>query len=1002
MIFAFGAHELDTRVYELRRAGTGALPIEPQVFDVLAYLVQHRDRVVSKEELLEKLWPDRFVTEATLTSRLKAARRVVGDTGKDQSIIRTHHGRGYRFVAAVEERDPSLAGAMTCAKAGGQPAADHPAFAHPALDHPAFAQPVSDRPASGHAAAESPVLAAFVGREAELQQLTAALERATHGSRQVVFVAGEAGAGKTTLVEAFLARSAGGARLIARGQCVEHRGSGEPYMPLLDALGRLCREPGGQAVIDLLRREAPSWLVQLSSLLPETEHEALVARTGAAGERMLREFGLFIERLAAERPLILAIEDLHWSDYATLDAIDLVARQGQQARCLIIGTYRPADVKATRHPVHAVSQELRVRGLCQVVDVPLLVPTELDAFLSHRFPDAGFTADLARLVHVRTAGNPLFVGNLVDSWIERRLIERHDAGWVITAALRTLETDVPDTLQHLIEKQIAELDAPEQRLLEAAAVVGRTFAIAALASTLPAAEDDLDAICEKLAREGRFIRAEAPDAWGDGTLSSRFTFTHDLYVDVLYGRIPAVRRMRLHQQIGRVVERAWQGREREHASELALHFQRGLDRERGPRYRVMAAEQALERSAYREAVAHFTGALDLLRGGPASADRDRLELACLCRLAPALIATRGYADAMVEANYQRARELAGRLGDAALLSQTLYGMANMYEYRGAYDVAERLATERLQLEGAASSLSRIESHELLTCSFLHQGRYRESVEHGRKAAAACDDGQALQGEHLVLAVQAYGWMSGALYFAGRGGEALAQSAEALRLATASGDELARASSAIQAAFLAFYRRDAEACRRLSDQGLTIARERRFPFHVACARILYGWWLSVAGRHQDALPEIRAGIRTCRAIGALMDMPLFLAILSEPLAASGDREAALHSLDQGLAIVESSRSFFYAPELHRQRGLLLDAMGRPREMVLEALRRAHRLAEEQESPIFIERTAASLAALEGERPPDAGATGRAAGRNARPTAAGSGRGRRRRVQTSSIT
>jgi tetratricopeptide (TPR) repeat protein len=556
----------------------------------------------------------------------------------------------------------------------------------------------------------------------------------------------------------------------------------------------------------------------------------------------------------------------------------------------------------------------------------------------------------------------LFVGTLLDSWIERGLLGQHEGGWAIEASLRTLETDVPDSLQQLIEKQIAELDPDEQRLLEAASVVGRTFPLAVLASSLPAAEDDLEADCEKLTREGRFIEVAGTEAWGDGALTSRFTFTHDLYVDVLYNRIPAARKTRMHQQAGRAIERAWQGRERERASELALHFQRGLDRERGPRYLQLAAEQALERSAYREAVAHLSASLQLLSGGPPSPERDRFELTLLCRLAPALIATRGYADREVEDNYLRARELAGRIGDQARLSQTLYGLANMYEYRGAYDLAERLANERLALDRTASGVTLMESHELLTCSFLHQGRYRESVEHGEKAMAAFR-GAALAGEQLVLAVQAYGWMSGALYSAGRDADALAHSAEAQRLAAASGNELARASAAIQAAFLRFYRRDTEECHRLAELGLAIAREQRFPFHVACGRILSGWWQSTAGHFDESEREIRAGIRTCRAIGALMDMPLFLAILSEPLAGRGDRDGALASLDEALGIIESGRSFFYGPELHRMRALLLGEMGRSREVVLATLRRAKSLAEEQGSPVLAERAAASLHAAE---------------------------------------
>ncbi len=230
MVYAFGEFELDPRVYELRQAGNPC-PVEPQVFDVLVYLVRNRDRVVSKEELLDRLWPDRIASETTLTSRLKEARKVLGDSGKRQEIIRTHHGRGYRFVASVEER-----GKMATSSLVGCVSGDHlvPASSdtHGVLD--SFLYKADDPKAHG-------VRADFVGRRMELDRLDAALRRAAAGSRQIVFVTGEGGAGKTTLVETFFARTGSGL-LIARGQCVEHRGSGEAYMPLLDSFDRVCRE----------------------------------------------------------------------------------------------------------------------------------------------------------------------------------------------------------------------------------------------------------------------------------------------------------------------------------------------------------------------------------------------------------------------------------------------------------------------------------------------------------------------------------------------------------------------------------------------------------------------------------------------------------------------------------------------------------------------------------------------------------------------------------------
>ena len=168
----------------------------------------------------------------------------------------------------------------------------------------------------------------LVGREAELNQLLGRLEKALQGERQVVFVTGEAGIGKTTLVEAFLDQIASREEVwIGQGQCIEHYGAGEAYLPVLEALGRLCRESGGARLIEHLHQHAPTWLVQMPALLDPTELETLQRKgRGATRERMLREMAEAIEALTQERLLVLRLEDLHWSDLSTLDSRPLVPR----------------------------------------------------------------------------------------------------------------------------------------------------------------------------------------------------------------------------------------------------------------------------------------------------------------------------------------------------------------------------------------------------------------------------------------------------------------------------------------------------------------------------------------------------------------------------------------------------------------------------------------------------------------------------------------------------
>jgi AAA ATPase domain/Transcriptional regulatory protein, C terminal len=352
----------------------------------MRYLVAHPGQLLTKAALLEALWPETMVSEIVLSVCIRELRQVLGDDAKAPRFIETVHRRGYRFIG-------------------------HLPTVH--LSAPRISSP-----------APPPLIA---GRERELDTLHGALATALTGVRQLLFVTGEAGLGKTTLVEAFLtALEAYGPLWIGRGQCLEHYGAGEAYLPVLEALGRLCRGPGGKEVVTLLGQQAPTWLVQMPGLVRAADLEALQRRiAGATRDRMLRELAEALELLTARQPLLLVLEDLHWSDYSTLDVLAMLARRQEPARLLLLGTYRLPDALQRGHPLHTVHHELQRHGQCTELPLPLLPEAAVAAYLGTRFPDARLPAGLARLVHQRTEGNPLFMVTVVEEWVRR--------GWLAPA-----------------------------------------------------------------------------------------------------------------------------------------------------------------------------------------------------------------------------------------------------------------------------------------------------------------------------------------------------------------------------------------------------------------------------------------------------------------------------------------------------------------------------------------------------------------------------------------
>jgi DNA-binding winged helix-turn-helix (wHTH) protein/tetratricopeptide (TPR) repeat protein len=881
MIYRFGDCELDEGRYELRRGGVPC-HLEPQVFEVLAYLVRHRGRVVTKAELLDQVWGSRFVSESALTSRVKAARKAVGDSGREQRVIRTVHGRGYEFLAPVRAVDGRA----------GTP--------------------------SGPA---TPVLP---GRGPELGRLAGLLELAAAGRPQVVFVTGEPGIGKTTLVEAFAGWAGGGGRAtVARGQCLEHRGPPEPYLPVFDALTRLGRQDGG-GVVELLGRVAPTWLVELPALL-RAEDRAVVERRALGGtrERMLREVAEALEAMAADRPLVLHLEDLHWADPSTVDLVEWLARRDTAARLLLVGTYRPADARAAGHPIDAAAAELLLRGRAAELRLGELDTDAVRAVLEQRLDGAEVPEELARTVRRRTDGVPLFVAQLAQSWVESGVLRAAAGRWEL-ARPGGAEPDVPGDLRRLIELQLAKLDPADLTILEVSAVAGMAFAAATAAAGTAEPTEEVERRCATLAGQGRFLRASDPVDWPDGTVSAGFAFAHDLHRTVLYDRIPAGRRARLHAAVADRLERAYGPAAAEHVTELATHFLHGREDARAVPYLQSAAEQALGRSAQLEAIQHLGALLQAVERLPEGPDRDRAELRARMTLGPALIATDGFASPTVEGAFLRARELCGRLGDPPELPLVLHGLAAVNEFRGRYHVSEQILQ---QLLGAGDSPLAVEAHELLACSTFHQGKAATAVRYAEAGLALYDKDRdsgylAPYGEHPAVAC--HDWAALALWFLGRPDSAMAHAEAALALAREHPYSLATAE--VQLTYLHQYRGEPDQTLRRARQAAATATAHGFPIRAAQAAILGGWARAAAG-DGDGPAELRAGLDAYLATGAELDHPYYLGLLGDAVGRTAPAEAGLAVLEEAIELVGTARPFYYLPELHRLRGDLLARSGR---------------------------------------------------------------------------
>jgi DNA-binding winged helix-turn-helix (wHTH) protein/tetratricopeptide (TPR) repeat protein len=592
----FNSFRLDTVNQCLWREDQRIL-LTPKAFAVLRYLVERAGRLVTQSELLDALWPDTYVQPEVLKGYILDIRTALGDRPKNPLFIETLHRRGYRFIAAVRE-DTSAE-----------------------LD---LAAPRK-----------------LVGRDATLGELQGYLRKVLKGERQVIFITGEPGIGKTTLVDAFQHQAAAGSSgiRIACGQCIEGHGTKEAYYPILEAVGQLCRGPGSELVVQTLAAQAPTWLVQFPALLKREHRETLQREIlGTTRERMLREICEALQAIAVESPLVLIFEDAHWVDHSTVDLVSAIARGRARSKLMLLATYRPVEVVLSQHPLKALKQDLALHRLCHEFSLDPLDEPAVAEYLAAGLSENGLPDGLAKLVHQHSEGNPLFMVAAVDHMVARRLISKEDGRWKLNVPLQEIGLGVPETLRQMIELQTGLLSAGEQRVLEAASVTGVSFAVCVSAAATELDPESFEDLCEQLAQQHQFVHSAGSQQFPDGTVSQCYQFVHALYGEVLYRRQAPGRRSKLHMRIGERLEALFSERLSEVTTELALHFEKSHDWVRAVKYLRLAAENAQRRYAHHEAATTLRHALELLNKLP-EADRGIREPEILEKLGTVYLAS---------------------------------------------------------------------------------------------------------------------------------------------------------------------------------------------------------------------------------------------------------------------------------------------------------------------------------------------------------------------------
>ena len=875
--------------------GEEPVALRPKAWALLCYLAERPGILVTKDELHMAVWGDTIVSDDTLTRTLGELRQVLGDDAQTPRVIETVHRRGFRFIAPL----PGL----PAEKGAAAP------------------------PSAPWVLAPGSQTATLVGRDQDLARLGALFAEASAGRRQVVFIEGEPGIGKSVLVEAFLhALTSNDAALIGYGQCVEQYGPQEPYMAVLETLERLSQGPHAGLVLSALHSVAPSWLAQIPSLLRPNDLESIRQKhADVTPHRMLREFAGLVETISSQKPLVMVLEDLHWSDQGTVDLFSVLAQRPEAARLMLIGTYRPAHAAALDHPIQQVRTLLRARGRCEDIALEYLRPSDVRAYLERRFPASRVADEVADVVHAHTDGNPLFMIVLVDHLVARGWLGKDETTWSLTATRSMIEQEVPDNLRQLIEGQLRFVSPEEREVLEVASVAGAgaAFDAPAVAAGLGAAAETVESVCHRLCGTPRWLHYLGNREWPDGTLVARYAFRHALYRRTLHDHLSPSRRAAVHERIGRRLESGFTGRTAEVASELAWHFEAGRDQRRALTYLEQGATRAYDRRAYRDVIACLEPALRLLGGLPDTAERAGDELR-LRRLYAAVVSqTTGYASDIVLDNLTRTLSLCERLAAAPARFDALCSLLLFHANGGDLVRAEAVGNRLGPLAERLSASAALQCHFLRGSAAFWRGNLAAAkplLAQALASPATLEEADRPYGVHPMVAARSFEglrrWMTG------DAAGARSVQDEAMILAEQHGRPFTIAQAATFAARILLLEEDWGAAGKLAARAIDLSDAYGFPRWRGDALVAHGRALVAEGDCDRGLAEMREGLDVLRLSGLRLGSSVHLGLLAEGCLHLDRVDEGLAAVEAGLTYSRASGECVFDADLWRLRGELL--------------------------------------------------------------------------------
>ena len=895
------------------RLWNGERPVDlrPKTWELIRYMVERPGQLLSKQELIDAVWPDTIVTEASLNQAIRELRKALGDDARKPKFIETVHRRGFRFIEVAAE--PAQATVLP----------------------PAHARPLRPQ---------------LFGRQQELAQLHEQLMLANTGKRQILFVTGAPGIGKTSLVRTFfddlvsslfVDNPSDSPISVGCGQCIDQHGESEPYLPVLEAIDRLARGPRGELVQQSLKQYAPTWFVQFPWMLEpgySFDWQLIAATPG----RMLREFCVFVEALAARVPFILWLEDMHWSDTGTIDLLDALARREENAQLFIIASYRPVDAALSGNPVPHLKQSLLQKNFAVELALELLGHTAVTEYLTSRFDKLDSITALTDLVIEQTDGNPLFVITLIDYLVANGFLEQVRDQWKLTAPFETVCAECPKSLKDIVELQRSAANKEEISLLDAASVVGTGFDSQAVAGALELDVETVETVFGQLAKRGQFLTAAGTANWPDGSLGQRYEFIHDVFRRTMYDALPPGKRQLLHRNIAIRLTRGFVGQHERVAAEMALHSELGGDPVNAITWLILAADRAQRRSAALESITYLNRALEQIESLPEGQEKEERELKVRLRMMRALISTAGYTTVQQDPQIARVLELCDQFDDKPSQLLVLAFQSGAQILRGNL-AAARLSTREARCIASQVSDPVLLSHEFLASGIISlvSGELEKAEEQFIQCTEFLDETDLREPSKTFghdPAVLALGFSSLSAWCLGLPDEARKRAENSHHHAEAIGAAQNKLIALDLCVSVEQFRRDVPAARSLASTFESTLEKYLIEFPYMRPITARNWLVLQDGESEKAVNGLIRDIATAREKRARLFSCLSVTTLAEAHLANGTIAEGLAAADEALDIADGGERIWEA-ETYRIKGELLrkiNACGKAEECFLKSV------------------------------------------------------------------